>query len=758
MEKIDDWENGWGQECQPDDLCSEMACKLYEFLSGQPEIIGNLRARRREDGIDAVLFDLQVEKPQRPLVSIRKTEPIAVVFSDDDQSYSVLALRPDFPDTDHQNIIPEGIPCSLCIDERPFQEARLTWTPAEMLQRISTWFTKTAHGELHNENQPIDPLFIGSDIQIVIPRNISDKGEDKPTEFFGFFNEGGSDRVVIMKKLEDVGEKFSSQGRIAAVSYTVKPEKMQRLRCAPTTLKGLADMLEERGINLFADLKNRFESWAGTSDQNDKQLSSMLSIIVTMPVTSPDGSPRSGTYVNAYITEKSIGKIGVALGFFQPNISGINGANKGYVKAFPPQEPDQQALDNIRLDMCHVHLAYDREWASLLAGKSEPDDQSIVFVGAGAIGSLVAENLGREGHNITHVIDQDFLLPHNLVRHTLSNDDIGRWKAQAVAYRLMTLTEDGKPVPIVTDICSPEPDKENELKDALTKADVIIDTSASISAARHLSDLNSSARRMSAFFNPTGTAAVLLAESNNRKVNLRDIEALYYKTLIETPELETHLTETGDRFAYTGACRALTNGIPQGRAAILSGLVSTGIAKAMTEDESAIKIWTLTEEGGVTLVSAAINSLDRHEIGDWSVIVDEETKHSILSMRQEKVPNETGGALLGVIDTSAKTIHLIKAMHAPADSQESETNFERGIQGLSAAVSGIMLKTMDNVRYVGEWHSHPPGCATLPSKTDLGQIAWLTFELSIDDCPALMMIAGDEDIRIILAEEAKKIA
>ena len=60
---------------------------------------------------------------------------------------------------------------------------------------------------------------------------------------------------------------------------------------------------------------------------------------------------------------------------------------------------------------------------------------------------------------------------------------------------------------------------------------------------------------------------------------------------------------------------------------------------------------------------------------------------------------------------------------------------------------------MGQVRYVGEWHSHPPRYSTAPSGTDLSQIFWLATTLAIDSHPALMLIVGDNDINVIFGEQ-----
>jgi len=85
------------------------------------------------------------------------------------------------------------------------------------------------------------------------------------------------------------------------------------------------------------------------------------------------------------------------------------------------------------------------------------------------------------------------------------------------------------------------------------------------------------------------------------------------------------------------------------------------------------------------------------------------------------LPAETGGVLLGIIDIAARRIDLVDAWSAPAGSKGSQTKFERGIGGLKDDVMQAIAATLDQVRYVGEWHSHPKGASTAPSRTDIAR-------------------------------------
>ena len=72
---------------------------------------------------------------------------------------------------------------------------------------------------------------------------------------------------------------------------------------------------------------------------------------------------------------------------------------------------------------------------------------------------------------------------------------------------------------------------------------------------------------------------------------------------------------------------------------------------------------------------------------------------------------------------------------------------------LANRLRGGCQRSSRQVRYVGEWHSHPPQAAAQPSPVDARQIDWLAALMGMDSMPALMVIAGDEGLAVILANE-----
>ena len=67
-------------------------------------------------------------------------------------------------------------------------------------------------------------------------------------------------------------------------------------------------------------------------------------------------------------------------------------------------------------------------------------NKRVLIIGAGSLGSAVAEVLVRGGLRQLIVCDGDLLEHGNLARHTLGIQDVGEWKAVALAARLQSVS------------------------------------------------------------------------------------------------------------------------------------------------------------------------------------------------------------------------------------------------------------------------------------------------------------------------------
>jgi hypothetical protein len=104
-------------------------------------------------------------------------------------------------------------------------------------------------------------------------------------------------------------------------------------------------------------------------------------------------------------------------------------------------------------------------------------DRRIVLVGAGAVGSCLAESLIRLGCSRLTVIDADTLVIGNLVRHTLSLDDIGKPKVEGLEKRLNKVSPHASVKGINQELGGP--DGEVGVEDYLENTDIVIDATGS---------------------------------------------------------------------------------------------------------------------------------------------------------------------------------------------------------------------------------------------------------------------------------------
>jgi hypothetical protein len=350
---------------------------------------------------------------------------------------------------------------------------------------------------------------------------------------------------------------------------------------------------------------------------------------------------------------------------------------------------DELALAAIKVQTAEVYLEFEPDLAARIAGRKTPDTRNVVLVGAGAIGSHLADCLAREGRFRWTVIDDDKLLPHNLARHVGGNNHVTQRKAQIVADHINGTSAGASRAEAIAANLFAEGQERGPIEVTMREANLIFDATASIVAARHISDHEATARRASVFFNPVGEAVVLLAEPADRALTLRDLEAQYLALVFREEDLAEHLGKEAETVAYTGACRAITNRIPQSRAAILSGLAALGLSAAVNADSARISVWALKRDGNVLAKTIAPSPIIRFRARGWRITVDSGLLRRIYEMREVRVPAATGGVLFGLVDIPAQQTHLVDASPAPPDSIERRSEFVRGVEGVDEVMGDV---------------------------------------------------------------------
>lgn len=691
--------------------------------------------------MECVLVRVRLYPPQRPAADIRQEEELAVMFTAEDRHPALLTARTDFPETPHQNMMPEGLPRYPCVDDRPWDDAAPGWSPYAYVERVKWWLNAAAMGELTGTGQVVDPFFVAPGPDLLVPaRVLADTRND--LTFALVPPAGGDDRDVRCLHLVESSDMTIGQGGFKAIMLTAPVSMAKSVTMPPGNLAALLRVARAVGLDLLGSLQN----WVAQLPAAD--LSRRPALLLNFPVVG-EGAAEVRHDLIAFALHCELGRLGTMLGVLGPDPERASSWGTLLVRA--PVQLDLLAAERM-LSMA-VQLEFDLTAARPLSGTPSGRATKALLVGAGAIGSHVALALTREGRHSWTVADGDWLRPHNLARHVLGQSQIGQFKARALAAMLSDLSG-SQATPIVCDVLRPA-DQIQALEEAAAEADVIIDTSASVAVSRRISDWShANARRVSAFFNPSGNAVVLLAEDAARSIPLDALEAQYYRLVLRDDILSAHLAPPPEGFRYAGSCRAVSARIPESRVAVLSGLVASGISDAIASEEASLRVWSMQPRGVVTLAQIRPSNVTREALLGWTVLLDDALRVEVAALRRGALPNETGGVLVGTVDSRRRVITIVDALRPPRDSISTETMFTRGVEDVNRQVHAVAGRTGGMVRYVGEWHTHPRDSPAMPSATDVGQLVLLRQELRREGLPATMLIAGSDGERVVVLDAA----
>ena len=696
-----------------------------------------VECRRTVSDHEIIVFDAEIEVGQKTVNDIRDFERIAVEFEvSDTAAPDVLALRSNFPHVPHINRRLTEFPRSLCVTEQNYNEWKLQWTGTAFVEQIRQWLALTAQGRLHAEDQPLEPLLWGSEDILILPSDLFTKGSLSEPLSIPIVNTVNKCRVFVAERPISIDEQNPLE--YVATAFQTAPLTHGIIRKSPANLYELHQFLDCGNLDLLKELIQRLKDWRSTTRVSEIA-GARLILIFALPKTRHNNTSPEYTEWAAFLIPKSIGEI--------KNIIDPSVDFAGYNIPLISTNQSTKAND-IPVCMLNPTFSLSRERAAWLNGLASRDNRKVTAIGLGALGSQVFMNLIRAGYGEWTLIDKDFLLPHNLARHALPGLFIGDAKSRCMAELANhTISGDSIATSIVADVLNPLESSDNlqKLTEAFDDADIILDASASIAVARQLvHNVDSSARRISIFLNPSGTDVVMLAEDEKRATTLDSLEMQYYRHLINEPSLKNHLLRPPERIRYATSCRDVSSTIPQDFVALQAAICSRTIHQITSDEKAFLSIWC-TDEDQINVQRHMIpikNSISC-EKDEWTLRTDQGLMDKVHKARAGKLPNETGGVLIGAYDMQRKIVYVVDCIPSPPDSEEWPTVYIRGCQGLKAQVDKIKQITADQLVYIGEWHSHPPGCSVSPSQEDRQVFDWLSNCMRDNGLPPLMLIVGD---------------
>jgi hypothetical protein len=710
--------------------------------SGALDYVRIVECRRRDGspgkgGAEIIILDLDIQRPQLTVNDIRRVERVAVILETDDDTYpEVLALRSNFPLVPHVNFRKDEFPRSLCLYDQSWDEVRTRWTASAFIERIRQWLADTATGILHRDDQPLEPLLFGTAYRLVISADSVKVGGEAAEKLDVDIVPTGENRGTLIARKPDSPRQKGNPQQFIASMFVADAQQHGVIRHAPRNLEELAAFVKGEAFDLLAELRKRVKRW-----KDDGCLDAALIIVIAFPLQREDGLDAEITDLWAFLTMRSIFEVGKRLGVWDE--SWIK--NKREVALLISPDESRRGSD-VELDVMRPHFSFSRAGASKASG-TEPVLSKTVAVGVGALGSQIVMNLVRGGFGAWTVIDDDELMPHNLARHALPPWCVGMPKALAVGGMIDACYEEKTPTgAIVANVLRPG-EKKQAIDTALSEADLILDFAASVPVARHLArQVESSARRVSLFLNPRGSDLVCLGEDSGRTSTLDSLELQYYRAIIRDERLSGHLDANTSRVRYARSCRDVSFALPTHLVSLHAAIGAHAVRLASTSDYAVIKVWRSDPVTcAVTAVDVPVHRVNRAVVGDWTLIIDDWLFQQLSELRSAKLPNETGGVLVGSYDLPSKTVYVVDTIPSPPDSEEWPTLYIRGSEGLRAQVSGITDMTAGQLEYVGEWHSHPDSCSCMPSDDDFKVFSWITDRMSAAGLPALMSIVGESN-------------
>ncbi len=690
--------------------------------------------------IECLIVEVECDgvPPKNP-AGIQYRERLALCVPDNSKRLvEVLALRKNFPILLHQNQGVPGAPASLCLYFEPAAAVTRTWTPQHFLRRIQWWLEKSSRGELHPADQPVENLFFASKYEFILPWNLSELRKNPALRFVVVRGPERLDQGFTCF-LEAIPKEGSKAKTAAHIELTLPPIVHGFVERDPATLGQLADLLSRREIDLISALRSVLQERVGEAGVAASADDKFAVILLHIPLRRTADAEADGVTHRAFLVPMGALELGVAMGalLLHDNRYFKDVMNDQLATAWRTQ-------DILPMD---VLTRNDGAAARRQSGITE-EGPTAALIGAGSLGSALLNLWSRSGWGRWAVIDKDHIKPHNLSRHAAYAQHIGEPKATVVAGLHVAVMEDATEiVPLVADASD---FTQESVTRAITAATLVVDASTTLEYPRAASTVETLPRHVSVFVTPNGNAAVLLAEDSKRTTLLRTLEAQYYRAVIQADWGQGHLSGHASTFWSGASCRDISVVMPYSRILGQASTLAEQIRAAATRENALIRVWQRDPfRGAVEVHDVPVLPERRIALGDLNLFIDDGVEQQLRDLRQQGLPNETGGVLLGYFDFNVGAIVVVAGLPAPSDSEASPGYFERGIAGLGEAVKEAARRTGGMVGYIGEWHSHPQDHSASPSQHDLVQLIHLALGMADDGLPAVQLIVGEQDLQVL---------
>ncbi|RMC93016.1 thiamine biosynthesis protein ThiF [Clostridium autoethanogenum] len=402
-------------------------------------------------------------------------------------------------------------------------------------------------------------------------------------------------------------------------------------------------------------------------------------------------------------------------------------------------------------------------FTSKLASKISGSDitnmsKKILFVGAGALGSKIVFHLARNGFNNIKIIDNDILLSHNLARHALFADSIGKSKSSEIVHKLNSIyyLDNSKSF-------------SNEYKSFISYAknndinnfDVLLDFSASKPIFSYLSSAEFKFKGLliRGEITDKGKLGLLMRNGYNKNTELDETAMILFFNSVENSQISNwlkryyYLKENVGESQFEDiviglGCNTntmvLSDEIISYHAAIFANYIKKSIKELEYKESISISYFNENDYSKNCFKKLDIKDFSFLHLdkGGWTIKLYNLVWEKIQSKLEKSSSNETGGILLGHLNLNKKCIYVME-IFTPPDSIGGPYLFNKGSEETKKYLHDIMYKTGEMITYVGDWHTHP-NMGTEMSHKDALSLKEIKEKLKGTPYPAHIMIFNND--------------
>ena len=729
---------------------------------------GQVRLKSWNSDFVAAAVILDVDLPTRGPVNgidIRSVEPVMLLFHRGGYPNVVPVARSDrkdFPTSrlPHLNPRKKGSAAEFCLHRGNIQDWFAEHSLTDYVERVRGWLRDAASNRLIREDDRFETTRIDTAMGLCLfdPHVLanfvsnewsSDSGAGASALFSTVLRDFANDRTL------DNG--FSVE-ILSVVGFEAASELADKMRKLYSTLAEDAPRLDRPIYSLLLWPKN---------EQSDEYVASLPGTFEELSQFAQGFGMDLKAAVARFCSDglKIIRAIPVVVTILRPQkLIGSDSAFEFLPFVIVPSDEDRDEGGNI-LDSAPVWaLSHRRPLTTAFARElslvpHDVGEKEILVLGCGAEGSKIGLHMGRSGLPKIRFVDTASLSPHNLVRHALLPEDLGKNKATA-------LKEEIERIFYHDSTKNYESIEKNALEAVLAtdrKFDLIIDATASASVLEGLIHADIPYSRLARCeMADAGAVGYFVLEGPGRLPRVDDLQANLYDLGLEHPVvtgwLDRHkeqlssdrraaLENIGIGISCSSDTMRLSDDVISYHASLFA--VAARTVLAATPETGRIQLNSLYANRGVA-ANVATFGVDRPVVleskGDlgWSVRI---AAHAFADLRRffsRQKLCETGGLLVGMVHKKRKVIYVTRVLPPSRDSQGSPYAFRRGVKDYPEMLDKIHAHTGNLLGYVGEWHTHPRGPAAM-SDVDMKAVEGIKQTLASKGIPVhIMILARDE--------------